>query len=69
VKFGATLTGMFMRSDHASAFIAGDAFSAVTAVEAYVEQRDRTIAKSSAAARAAFEAETSPTRFRLTGSK
>ena len=60
VKFGATLTGMFMRSDYVPAFIAGDAFSAVTAVEAYVEQRDRTIAKSSAAARAAFEAETSP---------
>jgi nucleotide-binding universal stress UspA family protein len=60
VKFGATLTGMFMRSDYVPAFIAGDAFSAVTALEAYVEQRDRTIAKSSAAARAAFEAETSP---------
>lgn len=57
VKFGATLTGMFMRSDYVPAFVAGDAFSAVTAVEAYVEQRDRTIAKASAAARAAFERE------------
>lgn len=57
VKFGATLTGMFMRSDYVPAFVAGDAFSAVTAVEAYVEQRDRTIAKASATARAAFERE------------
>ena len=57
VKFGATLTGMFLRSDFVPAFVAGDAFSAVTAVQAYVEQRDLNIAKSSAAARAIFEAE------------
>lgn len=55
-KFGATLTGLFLRSDYVPAFVAGDAFSAVTAVEAYVEERDRNIAKTSASARAAFEA-------------
>ncbi len=56
VKFCATLTGMFLRSDYVPAFVAGDAFSAITAVEAYVEQRDKSIAKSSASARANFEA-------------
>lgn len=57
VRFGATLTGMFLRSDYVPAFVAGDGFSAVTAIEAYIEERDRTAAKASASARAAFEAE------------
>lgn len=59
-KFGATLTGMFLRADYVPAFVAGDGFSAATAVEAYVEERDRTTAKASASARAVFEAETAP---------
>ena len=56
-RFGATLTGMFLRSDYVPAFAAGDAFSAATAIEAFVEERNRTLAKVSAIARAAFEAE------------
>ena len=59
-KFGATLTGMFLRSAYVPAFVAGDAMSAVTAVEAYVEERDRSAAKASTSARAAFETEIAP---------
>lgn len=56
-RFGATLTGMFLRSDYVPAFAAGDAFSAVTAIEAFVEERDRALAKASSIARATFETE------------
>lgn len=54
-RFGASLTGMFLKSGQIPAFIVGDAFTAVTTVEAYVEERDETIALASAKARKAFE--------------
>lgn len=54
-RFGATLTGLFLRSEFVPAFVVGDAFSAVTTVEAYVEERDRKIAIASSAARAIFQ--------------
>lgn len=56
-QFGASLTAMFLRSNHVPGFIAGDAFTAVTSVEAYIEERDKNIAIASAAARALFESE------------
>lgn len=57
-RFGATLTGMFLRSDDVPGFVAGDAFSAVVTVEVYVQERDANIAAASAKARATFEAAT-----------
>ncbi len=54
-RFGATLTGLFMRSEFVPAFIVGDAFSAVTTLESYVEERNRKIAIASAGARAIFQ--------------
>ncbi len=54
-RFGATLTGMFLRTDHVPGFIVGDAFTAVTTVEAYVEERDHNLAIASAEARTVFE--------------
>jgi len=54
-RFGATLTGLFLRSDSVPGFVAGDAFTAVTTVEAYVEERDHNIAAASAEARTVFE--------------
>jgi nucleotide-binding universal stress UspA family protein len=53
-RFGATLTGMFLRSDYVPAFVVGDAFTAVTTLEAYVEERDQKTAVASAAARDIF---------------
>lgn len=59
-KFGASLTAMFLRSEHIPGFVAGDAFSAVTSVEAYVAERDKNIAIASERARAIFETEVKP---------
>lgn len=56
-KFKASLTGLFFRSDFVPGFVAGDAFSALATVEAYVEERDRNIAASIVKARAIFEPE------------
>lgn len=53
-RFGARLTGLFLRSDFVPGFVAGDAFSAVTTVEAYVEERDQNIAVASAEAQTIF---------------
>lgn len=55
-RFGASLTGMFLRSEYVPAFVVGDAFSAVTTLEAYVEERDQKIAIGSSVARATFRA-------------
>lgn len=60
VRFGATLTAMFFRSDYVPGFIVGDAFTAVTSVEAYVAERDAGIAKAIEKARALFEEEVKP---------
>lgn len=54
-QFGASLTAMFLRSLHMPAFIAGDAFTAVTTVEAYVAERDKNNTIASQKARAIFE--------------
>jgi nucleotide-binding universal stress UspA family protein len=54
-RFGASLTGMFLKSGHIPAFVVGDAFTAVTTLQAYVEERDETIALASVKARKAFE--------------
>ena len=54
-RFGASLTGMFLKSGHIPAFVVGDAFTAATTLQAYVEERDETIALASAKARRAFE--------------
>jgi nucleotide-binding universal stress UspA family protein len=51
-RFGASLTGMFLKSGHIPAFVVGDAFTAVTTLQAYVEERDETIALASVKARA-----------------
>jgi nucleotide-binding universal stress UspA family protein len=56
-RFGASLTGMFLRSEFVPAFVAGDTFSAVTTVEAYVEERDKITAAASTKARGIFETE------------
>lgn len=55
-RFDATLTGVFLRSDHVPGFVVGDAFSAAATVEAYVRERDRNAALASAGARTVFEA-------------
>ncbi len=54
-RFNASLTGVFLKAEQIPAFIAGDAFSAVTAVDVYMEERNKLIAEGSAAARALFE--------------
>jgi nucleotide-binding universal stress UspA family protein len=54
-RFGATLTGMFLRSENIPAFIVGDAFSAVMTVEAFIEERDQKSAVAISEARAIFE--------------
>jgi nucleotide-binding universal stress UspA family protein len=54
-RFGASLTGVFLKAEQIPAFIAGDAFSAVTAVEVFMEERTKLIAETSVAARALFE--------------
>ncbi|MFT3725395.1 MAG: universal stress protein [Hyphomonadaceae bacterium] len=54
-RFGASLTGVFLKAEQIPAFIAGDAFSAVTAVEVYMDERAKLVAESSAAARNLFE--------------
>jgi nucleotide-binding universal stress UspA family protein len=55
-RFGASLTGMFLRSQQIPAFIVGDAFTAVVTVEMFIEERDRKTAAARAEARAVFEA-------------
>lgn len=54
-RFGASLTGMFLRSQQIPAFIVGDAFTAVVTVEMFVEERDRKTAAARAEARSVFE--------------
>lgn len=54
-RFGAKLTGMFLRSQNIPAFIVGDAFSAVVTVEAFIEERDQKSAAAIAEARVMFE--------------
>lgn len=54
-RFGASLTGVFLRSDHVPGFVVGDTFSAAATVEAYVEERDQNLAIASAEARKIFE--------------
>jgi nucleotide-binding universal stress UspA family protein len=53
-RFGAKLTGMFLQSENIPAFIVGDVFSAVTTVQAFIEERDAKIASSKAKAREQF---------------
>jgi nucleotide-binding universal stress UspA family protein len=54
-RFGATLTGVFLRSDDIPGFVAGDAFSAIVTVEVYVQERNANLAIASTKARASFE--------------
>ena len=60
VRFGASLTAMFLRSDHVPGFIVGDAFTAVTSVEAYVAERDANMAKAIDKAHALVEEAVAP---------
>lgn len=55
-RFGATLTGMFLRSEDVPGFVVGDMFSAAATLETYVEERDHNIAKAVAEARTVFDA-------------
>jgi nucleotide-binding universal stress UspA family protein len=54
-RFNAHLTGVFLRAEAVPPFIAGDAFSAVTAVEAFMEDRKAVIAEAVTPARTMFE--------------
>ncbi len=54
-RFGASLTGVFLRSDHVPGFVVGDTFSAAVTVEAWVEERDHNLALACAEARTVFE--------------
>jgi nucleotide-binding universal stress UspA family protein len=54
-RFNASLSGVFLQAEQIPAFIAGDAFSAVTAVESFMEGRKTAIAEALAPARALFE--------------
>lgn len=54
-RFNASLTGVFLQAEAIPPFIAGDAFSAVTAVEAFVADRKTVIAEAVAPARELFE--------------
>lgn len=54
-RFNATLSGVFLQADNIPAFIAGDAFSAITAVESFMEGRKTAIAEAVAPARTLFE--------------
>ena len=54
-RFNATLSVVFLQADRIPPFIAGDAFSAVTAVESFMEGRKTAIAEAIAPARALFE--------------
>jgi nucleotide-binding universal stress UspA family protein len=54
-RFGASLTGAFLRAEQIPAFIAGDAFSATTAVDVFMEERNKVIKESIAVARPVFE--------------
>ncbi len=54
-RVGASLTGVFLRSDFVPSFVAGDAFSASLAIEAYIEERDANLAEASRKARATFD--------------
>lgn len=54
-RFDASLTGVFLKAEQIPAFIAGDAFSAVTAVDVYMDERAKVIDEASLAARTLFE--------------
>lgn len=54
-RLGASLTGLFLRSDAVPGFVAGDAFTAGIAIEAYIEERDANLAAASQKARAIFD--------------
>lgn len=54
-RFNAALSGVFLQAEQIPPFIAGDAFSAVTAVEAFMDGRKRAIAEALAPARELFE--------------
>lgn len=56
VRFGATLTGAFLRSDNIPGFVAGNAFSAIVTVEVFVQERDAKMAVAREKARATFDA-------------
>ncbi|HOY79400.1 MAG TPA: universal stress protein [Hyphomonadaceae bacterium] len=54
-RFNASLTGVFLQAEAIPPFIAGDAFSAVTAVEAFMDDRKAVIAEAVVPARTLFE--------------
>ena len=54
-RFNASLTGVFLQAEQIPPFIAGDAFSAITAVEAFMEDRKAVIAEAVSSARTLFE--------------
>ncbi len=55
-RFGATLTGVFLKAEQIPAVFVGDAFTAVTLTESFIKEREEHIAKGADAARAMFEA-------------
>lgn len=57
-RFEASLTGVCLRAEQIPAFVAGDAVSAVTAVDFFLEERTRLITLSASAARKLFETAT-----------
>lgn len=56
-RFGASLTGLFLRSGSVAGYVAGDSYTATAAVEAFIAEREEHLAKASHAARAAFDEE------------
>lgn len=55
-RFGASLTGVFLKAEQIPAVFVGDAFTAVTLTESFIKEREELIANASHAARAMFEA-------------
>ncbi len=55
-RFGATLTGVFLKAEQIPAMFVGDAFTAVTLAEAFIKERKELISSGANAARSMFEA-------------
>ncbi len=55
-RFGAVLTGVYLKAEQIPAMFVGDAFSAVTLAESFLKEREELIAATSEKARVMFEA-------------
>lgn len=55
-RFGATLTGVYLKAEQIPAMFVGDAFSAVTLAESFLKEREELISAASQKARTMFEA-------------